>query len=148
FGNCGFRLMVKRFLVYVQVLEEAYACNNDERRVVDVENDRLNTNHAVVGYFTARSWRLPEHLCEAIANHHNLLAIFSEESSRNARLRTLLSILKMAEHICGCHRVLGNQVDDHEWAVLEPTVLEYVGLSEYDFENFMDSLKDLGIGLR
>ncbi|PAV48375.1 histidine kinase [Pseudomonas sp. HAR-UPW-AIA-41] len=148
FHNCGIPLMVKRFPDYMQVLEEAYACNNDERRVVDVENDKLNTNHAVVGYFTARSWRLPEHLCEAIANHHNLLAIFSEESSRNARLRTLLSILKMAEHICGCHRVLGNQVDDHEWAVLEPTVLEYVGLSEYDFENFMDSLKELGIGLR
>ena len=148
FHNCGIPLMVKRFPDYMQVLEEAYASNNDERRVVDVENDRLNTNHAVVGYFTARSWRLPEHLCEAIANHHNLLAIFTEDSSRNARLKTLLAILKMAEHICACHRVLGKQVEDHEWTVLQPTALEYVGFSEYDFENFMDSLTELCVGLR
>lgn len=146
FHNCGIPLMVKCFPDYMQVLEEAYASNNDERRVVDVENDRLNTNHAVVGYFTARSWRLPEHLCEAIANHHNLLAIFAEDSSRNARLKTLLAILKMAEHICGCYRVLGQQAVDHEWAVLQPTVLEYVGLSEYDFENCMDSVNEMGVG--
>ena len=144
FHNCGIPLMLKRFPNYMSVLEEAYASATGERRVVDTENRLLNTNHAVVGYFTAKSWNLPLHLCEAIASHHNALAIFTEEASRDAQLKTLLAILKMAEHICASHRVLGNQPDDHEWQGIEQLVLEYVGLSEYDFENLRESIRDLG----
>lgn len=144
FHNCGIPLMLKRFPNYMAVLEEAYASATDERRVVDTENRLLNTNHAVVGYFTAKSWNLPLHLCEAIASHHNALAIFTEDSSRDAQLKTLLAILKMAEHICASHRVLGNQSDDFEWQSIEQMVLEYVGLSEYDFENLRESIRDMG----
>jgi HD-like signal output (HDOD) protein len=144
FHNCGIPLMLKRFPNYMVVLEEAYASATDERRVVDTENRLLNTNHAVVGYFTAKSWNLPLHLCEAIASHHNALAIFTEDASRDAQLKTLLAILKMAEHICASHRVLGNQAEDHEWQSIERLVLEYVGLSEYDFENLRESIRDLG----
>ncbi|MDF3193565.1 HDOD domain-containing protein [Pseudomonas sp. 1928-m] len=144
FHNCGIPLMIKRFPNYMAVLEEAYASATGERRVVDTENRLLNTNHAVVGYFTAKSWNLPLHLCEAIASHHNALAIFTEDASRDAQLKTLLAILKMAEHICESHMVLGNQPDDHEWQSIEQLVLEYVGLSEYDFENLRESIRDLG----
>ncbi len=144
FHNCGIPLMLKRFPNYMTVLEEAYASATDERRIVDTENRLLNTNHAVVGYFTAKSWNLPLHLCEAIASHHNALAIFTEDSSRDAQLKTLLAILKMAEHICASHRVLGNQPDDFEWQSIEQMVLEYVGLSEYDFENLRESIRDMG----
>ena len=144
FHNCGIPLMLKRFPAYMTVLEEAYANATDEQRVVDTENQLLNTNHAVVGYFTAKSWNLPLHLCEAIASHHNALAIFTEDASRDAQLKTLLAILKMAEHICASHRVLGNQAQDHEWQSIEQLVLEYVGLSEYDFENLRESIRDMG----
>jgi HD-like signal output (HDOD) protein len=144
FHNCGIPLMLKRFPDYMTVLEEAYASAGPERRVVDTENRLLNTNHAVVGYFTARSWRLPEHLCEAIANHHNALSIFSDDSGRDAQLKTLLAILKMAEHICASHLVLGNQAEDYEWMSIRSQVLDYVGLSEYDFENLKESIRELG----
>ncbi|UTH38890.1 HDOD domain-containing protein [Pseudomonas sp. KHPS1] len=145
FHNCGIPLMLKRFANYMEVLEEAYASTGDVLRVVDTENRLLNTNHAVVGYFTARSWRLPEHLCEVIANHHNAWAIFSDESGRDAQLKTLLAILKMAEHICETHRVLGGQAVDLEWQCIEQPILEYVGLSGYDFENLRESIRDLAV---
>ena len=144
FHNCGIPLMIKRFPGYMTVLEEAYASANGERRVVDTENRLLNTNHAVVGYFTAKSWNLPLHLCEAIASHHNALAIISDEAA-DGRLKMLLAILKMAEHVCESHRVLGNQTEDHEWLSIENLVLEYVGFSEYDFQIFKESVHDLGI---
>ncbi len=144
FHNCGIPLMVKRFPNYMTVLEEAYYNASAERRVVDTENRLLNTNHAVVGYFTAKSWNLPLHLCEAIAGHHNALALFHDDAGCDARLKTLLAILKMAEHICESHRVLGNQHEDHEWQSIERLVLEYVGLSEYDFENLRESIRELG----
>jgi HD-like signal output (HDOD) protein len=144
FHNCGIPLMVKRFPDFMTVQEEAYYSADGEVRVVDSENRLLNTNHAVVGYFTAKSWNLPLHLCEAIASHHDALAIFSDDSDRDAQLKTLLAILKMAEHICESHRVLGNQAEDHEWQSIEQLVLEYVGLSGHDFEHLRESIRELG----
>ncbi|TLX57940.1 histidine kinase [Stutzerimonas nosocomialis] len=145
FHDCGIPLMLKRFPNYMGVLEEAYASCCAEQRIVDVENRVLNTNHAVVGYFTAKSWNLPLRLCDAIANHHNAWSLFVDDSGRDAQLKTLLAILKMAEHICACHRVLGGQEEDHEWAHISQLVLEYVGLSEYDFLNLKDSIRELGV---
>ena len=144
FHDCGIPLMLKRFPDYMAVLEQAYANAGPASRVVDTENRHFNTNHAVVGYYTAKSWRLPEHLTHAIANHHNALAIFSDDSSRNSQLKNLLAILKMAEHICASHKVLGNQREDHEWNSISHLVLDYIGLSEYDFENLKESIRELG----
>lgn len=145
FHDCGIPLMLKRFPDYMNVLEDAYAGVGGVQRVVDIENSVFNTNHAVVGYYTAKSWRLPEHLGVAIANHHNALAIFSDDSPHNSQLKNLLSILKMAEHICKSYQVLGNQDDDHEWNAVGHLVLDYVGLSGYDFENLKESIRELGI---
>jgi HD-like signal output (HDOD) protein len=145
FHNCGIPLMLKRFPNYMEVLEEAYARCSADVRIVDTENHLLNTNHAVVGYYTARSWNLTPHLCEAIASHHNTLSVFSEESSGDTGLKNLLGILKMAEHICGCYRTLGNQPEDYEWQAVGPLVLDYLGLSEYDFQNLKESIRELGV---
>ncbi|WP_339482720.1 HDOD domain-containing protein [Pseudomonas sivasensis] len=144
FHDCGVPLMLKRFPNYMTVLEQAYANAGPDCRVVDTENNAFNTNHAVVGYYTAKSWRLPEHVTDAIANHHNALVVFSDESSRNPQVKNLLAILKMAEHICSSYRVLGNQSVDHEWNAIGPLVLDYVGLSDYDFESMKLSIRELG----
>ncbi|WP_177431054.1 MULTISPECIES: HDOD domain-containing protein [Pseudomonas] len=144
FHDCGVPLMLKRFPDYMSVLEDAYASAGPNQRVVDTENHVFNTNHAVVGYYTAKSWRLPEHLSNAIANHHNALAVFSDDSARNSQLKNLLAILKMSEHICASYRVLGNQHVDHEWNTVGPLVLDYIGLSEYDFENLKQTIRELG----
>lgn len=131
---------------YMAVLEEAYASTGEGQRIVDIENRVLSTNHAVVGYFTAKSWNLPLYLCDAIANHHNALSLFSDDSGRDAPIKTLLAILKMAEHICACHRVLGGQPEDHEWDSVARLVLDYVGLSDYDFVCLKESIRELGVG--
>lgn len=144
FHDCGVPLMLKRLPNYMSVLEEAYGNAGADSRVVDTENNAFNTNHAVVGYYTAKSWRLPEHVTDAIANHHNALAVFSDESSRNSQLKNLLAILKMAEHICSSYRVLGNQTVDHEWNAVGDLVLDYVGLSDYDFDSLKLSIRELG----
>ena len=144
FHDCGIPLMIKRFPDYMTVLESAYANAGPECRVVDTENTAFDTNHSVVGYYTAKSWRLPDHVTEAIANHHNALAIFQDDSSRNAVLKNLLAPLKMAEHICQSYSVLGNQDEDHEWESIGALVLDYVGLSEYDFEYLKESIRELG----
>jgi HD-like signal output (HDOD) protein len=144
FHDCGIPLMLKRFPQYMNVLEQAYADASAQVRIVDTENQAFNTNHAVVGYYTAKSWRLPEHVSDAIAHHHNALAVFQDESPRNQPIKNLLAVLKMAEHICESSRVLGNQAQDHEWNAIAGLVLDYVGLSDYDFENLKESIRELG----
>jgi HD-like signal output (HDOD) protein len=137
-------LMLKRFRT-MAVLEEAYASAGDERRVVDTENRVLNTNHAVVGYFTARPGA-----CRSTSARPSptttTRSVFSDESSRDTQLKNLLAILKMAEHICARTGCWATSRKDHEWESIRSKVLDYVGLTEYEFENLKSSILELGVG--
>jgi HD-like signal output (HDOD) protein len=142
FHNCGVPLLMKNFSDYGDVMELSYRMQGE--RVIDVENRKLKTNHAVVGYFVAKSWNLPGDLCEVIAEHHSAQSIFSGNPLLNydGGKKTLLAILKMAEHICGIHRTLGKQARDHEWESIQAQVLDFVGLSEPDFLDIAAELHD------
>lgn len=145
FHNCGVPLLMQAHDNYPEIMQQSYARAGD--RVIDHENRRLKTNHAVVGYYVAKSWGLPKDLCEVIAEHHSSEDIFRE--SRHAHYdsskKTLLAILKMAEHLCCLHQVLGNNPVDHEWDAICHDLLAYVGLSEPDFEDMAARLEDMGI---
>lgn len=143
FHNCGIPLLMMRFDNYPQVLKEAY--KDHGKRITDVENEQLKTNHAVVGYYVGKSWNLPGYLCQAIHEHHNVPKVLEDEHS-DTRKKTLLAILKMAEHICGNHRILGDQQQDFEWDSLADQVLLYVGMSQYDFESLEQQAKEMGLG--
>ncbi len=145
FHNAGIPLLMKRYPNYLDVAQQGYAKTGPGRRVIDEENEQLNTNHAVLGYYVAKSWKLPDYLCAAIAEHHNVQELLEEGDSRMHNKKTLLAILKMAEHICGLHRCLGNQKQDAEWALLEEGVLLLTGLSDYDFQSLAESCAEMGL---
>ena len=81
------------------------------------ENRRFNTDHAVVGFFAARHWRLPAIICEAIRYHHETL-----DAGYDAI--TLVSILQMARHLYHC----ATGIRDEDWPVLKRQVLEEIGV--------------------
>ncbi|MYL27654.1 MULTISPECIES: HDOD domain-containing protein [Halomonadaceae] len=143
FHNAGIPLMMERFPDYDDVMMESYA--RDEPRLIDVENRMLNTNHAVVGYYVAKSWNLPRHLCEVIAEHHNVQQVFAQTGTRAQERKTLLATLKIAEHICGNFSILGQQEEDYEWQRLEQDVLIHTGLTQYDLEEMAQNFRDMGI---
>ncbi len=142
FHNCGIPLLMQRFPQYVEVMENSYAMHED--RIIDVENRLLNTNHAVVGYYVARSWHLPAHLSEVIAEHHNVESIFIADEPYSHDKKRLLAVLKIAEHLCGNHQLLGRQAHDYEWERIELPLLAYMGLSPDQLENLRDDLIDAG----
>lgn len=144
FHNCGIPLLVRRFPSYVTVMREAYA--EPQPRIIDVENRYFNTNHAVVGYYVAKSWHLPRYMCEAIHDHHSAEAIFADPDYPEVEKKNLLAILKMAEHVCASYRTLGSQEEDYEWTRLEENLLIYVGLSVYDFQQMKESCLEQGLG--
>lgn len=146
FHNCGIPLMMERFPNYLTIMEESYS--SAQKRIVDIENQHLNTNHAVIGYYTAKSWNLPPTLCEVIAEHHSSLRFFASNDKRDSESKTLLAILKLAEHICGNYRILGRQDEDFEWNSISTEVLTYLGLGEYDIEQMQANFAEMGISSR
>lgn len=143
FHNAGIVLMSQRFESYLEVVRESYS--GQYERVIDAENRHFKTNHAVIGYYTARSWKLPVHICDAIGDHHNIETIFSRDSVVEAPKKTLLAVLKIAEYICGNGKVLGHNEVDNEWEQQYRFIFEFTGLGEYDIESMIDQFKDMGI---
>ena len=146
FHNCGIALLLSKHDNYLSVLEEGYS--GEYERVIDAENKSLKTNHAVVGYYIAKSWQLPVTICEVIADHHNAARIFNDPlyAGYDPNKKTLLAVLKMSENIAREHQVLGNNSRDFEWELIQESLLDYVGLSHDDFELMSDHLYEMGIG--
>ena len=143
FHNAGIPLLLLKYDNYLDTLREAHA--SDDERLVDHENRRLDTNHAVMSFFVARSWKLPANLCGLIAGHHNLDP-FLKNDAKDAGDHQLLATLKIAEHLAGLHRVLGNREQNGEWERIGPRAVELAGLSQFDFDDLESQARDLGLG--
>ena len=144
FHDSGIPLMLKKEPDYMSILQQGYS--GELPRVIDYENSQLESNHAVVGYFVASSWKLPDHIAKLIAEHHDVIRIFGDESKGESRRKNLLSALKIAEHLCGSYRVLGQQQQDVEFDRIKEPLMLYLGITEIDLNNLHDDLIDQGIG--
>jgi HD-like signal output (HDOD) protein len=144
FHNVGIPLLMQRFPYYPEMIVQSYLLESE--RIVDVENKHLKTNHAVVSFYAARSWKLPETLCRVIADHHNAIEIFSDKNKTDPDEKSYLAILKIGEHLAGLSRTIGNNKNDEEWQQIEESVLEYIGLSQFDYEDLASYAADNGIG--
>ena len=145
FHNAGVPLMIERFPIYPEVMKQSYSQN--ELRIIDIENKEFNTNHAVLSFYTARSWKLPENICNVIANHHNgINALENTKNNLTSEERTLTAILMLAQHISALYRILANQETDMEWEIIGSTVLGYLSLSDIDYDDLVSYAADKGIG--
>lgn len=144
FHNAGIPLLMQRFPDYPKVIVESYLLNG--ARIVDVENQHYETNHAVISFYAARSWKLPEILCRVIAEHHNAAEIFSDKDKTHPDEKSYLAILKIGEHIAGLSHAIGNNESDEEWLQIGDKVLDYVGLSQFDYDDLAGLAADKGIG--
>jgi len=131
FHNCGVPLLVQRFPAYRQ--SAALAAGRAGMTITKLEEEETGTSHAILGYFLARSWMLPDHLCQAILIHHDVAA-FAEEATADIA-RNLIGIGHLAKHIQ--QRWLGN-ADDAVWDEVAPAVADHFGLSGEDIENLID----------
>ena len=143
FHNAGIPLLIGKFDHYSSVIKKAYA--EPKRRITDIENDQIDCNHAVIGYFVAKAWKLPVYICEAIADHHKTEDIFADTVQCDKQKKNLLAILKLAEVTCNTYKTLGNAKKDYEFERIKSNLLIYIGLSEYDFEDLQAELIDMGL---
>lgn len=143
FHNVGIPLLMMKHPDYAEVMRESY--EKPDPRIVDTENRLIDTNHAVLGFFVARAWKLPRNLCHLISQHHNI-DVFQDSDIEDTDNNTLLAILKMAEHISGLYRCIGGQPNNLEWNEAGKRILEFAGLSSLDFEDLMSNAHDSGLG--
>ena len=141
FNNVGIALLIAKHDNYLDVMVDSYG--QERSRIVDVENAQIDTNHAVVGYYAAKSWKVDPRVCKVISMHHNL-DVFSKSDSKESVENNLLCALKIAEHIVGLHRVLGNQEVDYEWNKIGDNLTMMIGLSSYDLDELTSQAADLG----
>ncbi len=124
FRDCGMPVLIQKFPGYKVTL--AVAHNNPHRPITEVENERLATNHAVVGYLLGKAWYLPEFLCDAIHNHHDP-AIFAPNDPLRAESRTLIAIGALAEQLFD---EVHQEPPGLFWRTAGPTVLYDLGFRQ------------------
>lgn len=125
FRDCGIPVLLGRFPNYAAVLAEA---NRDAvRSFTEVEEAAMPTNHAMVGCILAQSWWLPEEICLAIRNHHDLEALESANSSLPMLSRRLIATAQLAEHIV--QQQLGLSLTQ-EWPKLGAASLQILDIGE------------------
>ncbi len=138
FQNCGIPLLMQRFPDYIKTLHNANS--STDREFTAIEDEQHATNHASVGYLMARSWYLPESICQAILCHHDLSIFDSASHEINAEVSTLIAITRLAEHIA--HGFL-RLTSDNEWEKIGARALQHLGLGESEYEDLRDQIHQM-----
>lgn len=134
FQNCGIPLLAIKFSDYKDLLIQA---NSLDVNSIELEEQKYQTNHAVLGYYVACSWHLPKEICLIILQHH-AENYFSEISGNNEQLA--LATLKLAEYMVEKEKRLKISP---EWEAVKESVLDILGLTSVDFEELEDNFSEL-----
>jgi HD-like signal output (HDOD) protein len=135
FRDCGIPLMAMKYENYKDVLTEAN--NTPQSLFTDIEESHYQTNHAIVGFFVANTWNLPKNLCELILRHHE--TDFLEQENVDDLQKNLYALIKVASNALSQYK---STTDDGEWLLAKESVLEYLDLTEFDYQDLEEDLKE------
>lgn len=125
FHDCGVPLLMRRFSTYCAEMN----LTEPGRWISLAEEDKkFFADHCVVGYIVAKHWNLPDFICDAIRNHHDIRGMGMHQS------RSMVAILQMAIQLY--YRDQG--VPNPEWESVQEDVLGELGLHEDALPEFMD----------
>jgi len=133
FHDCGIPLMQQKYPDYFEVLKRANS--EPDKDFTDIEEEYYDTNHATVGYMVAKSWKLPQPICQAILSHHSIDVL-----KESGNVATLIAMLHMAEHISHSKRRLSQ---DLRWELIKEAVLENLLIDEQEYEELKEDVSDM-----
>lgn len=134
FHDCGIPLLAQRYPEYKDVLREAN--RNAEKVFTTIEDEVIGTNHAVLGYYLARSWGLSDAVTQGILNHHDYAQL---EDPRNvdSDAHRMIAINVAAEYIARTHL---RTAHDTEWSKARGAVAFFFGLSPTEIDDLADDV--------
>lgn len=142
FHDCGIPVLMQRFPEHP--FDEVHG--NEWEVIHQLENDRLGTNHAIVGNMFARNWGLPAHICQTILQHHDASIFVEPRQLVSNEVRNFVAVLILAEHLVNV--LLG--VADAKASVRSLShvrALKHLGLEREEFDEIaLDVLNELRQG--
>jgi HD-like signal output (HDOD) protein len=133
FRDCGIPIMLQKFPEYTETLVKAN--KGLKLDFTSLEDEMHTTNHATIGYLLAKSWSLPNSICQAVLNHHDLSSLHSNENF-SVEVRGLIALIRFAEFLCDTRQLR----DDHDWEQSGPVILSYLGISEDEFNDIKEDV--------
>lgn len=140
FQDIGIPLLLQKFPQYLKVL--AFAHGQNKHSLANVEQHYFQINHCDTGQFVCQSWYLPDHISTVIKHHHDWALITDKDALEAFEHADLLLLLKLAEHISNPMQTLGISKQDHEWEIIGRPLLDYAGISEPDFLDLAEQMRE------
>jgi len=99
--------------------------------LTEYEDNNLNVNHAIVSHFICKIWGLSDDTGLAILHHHDIEGSLLSTQQQKSESQTLIALLTMAEYISYAYH---GRAGKTRWPEDASIVMDYLGLSEFDFE--------------
>ncbi|WP_353683455.1 HDOD domain-containing protein [Thermodesulfovibrio sp. 3907-1M] len=124
--------------MYIQIYERMY---KENRPVIEIEDEILGFNHAVIGSLIAKKWRLPEKLEMVITYHHT----YPYPDYEDQAFADICNIVRVADQIClnlgiGLKEPFTTQIDFESLGMTKDAINELIGLFKIKFEQQKDYL--------
>lgn len=117
----------------------------DDGGDVDAFEERhFGTSHSIMSYLLARSWGLPEAVCDAIHMHHcSDFSVFPSSESRS-----LAAVLMLADQLVreNSRKDMTEEVEDCYWPQIESQVFDELGIADAsELDGFRESIAELAV---
>ncbi len=133
FHDSGIAVLMGRFPTYRETLQIANATG--DRPFTAVEDERHDTNHAVLGYLLCRNWGLPEEICNATLLHHDMEIFAPTADDTAAKSRTLVALATLSACFVGSFMRMN---EDSVWLLGRAPVMAHLNINESDFYDLRD----------
>lgn len=136
FHECGKVMMLMRYPNYPRTMQLIDQATDD--RIGKIEQELHGTRHDVVGYLVARVWNLPEPFAKAILlqDDEEVFAT-GEHSLLDADGRMMVAVVRAALNVW---RTMMAGSKDAGWDKRKAAVLDCLGLTESEFEDWRDQM--------
>jgi HD-like signal output (HDOD) protein len=135
FHNAGVPIMMLKYADYSEVL--TLANTNGWNNVADLERQKYQTTHTVVGALLGQKWNLPAVMNDVIYYQFDVEDLYESGELSKTGL-DLLSLLKLSRYVVDYAKT--GHTENTEWAQVEDAILNHFNLSEEDIENHREYL--------
>jgi putative nucleotidyltransferase with HDIG domain len=139
FHDCGMVMLANRFKDYYSTIRTNF---RNDKSLIKIEEGLYQTNHCLIGAFVARAWELPDVVCDAIGDHHEIdLGHYA-----NHDLQRHIAIVVLAE---GIDAQIPDELDDrYQLYQQQPrpkpqfhSLLRALGLKTSDVGHLIEQIK-------
>jgi HD-like signal output (HDOD) protein len=133
--DCGALAMMGGYKGYKPVLPGERM--DDAENVVEYEDQCYGMNHARMGYHLAKSWLLPEEICQAVLWHHDYSALQAGTGGIPELSVSHIALALVAEELFVRHTLHKSSV---EWELGAAFALECLSIEQSDVDGFAQEL--------